>query len=243
MQIPKSADCGLILRFFGFEHHFMACSGWWPIAFLPTPSFSCGSGVSSWCARLQQKCQSRTLYLGRGQWAHLSILVTWMPGWAIGLNQIAHEQQLPISQRTQPHPLLGTYQIRRTVAIGAHVLFEKAEQMLNGKTPQVHPAQVLQRHAFGTCPKQPDGTFVTRCAILFQKLYAHNCSHQAGQTLEVQLTPGTYTHFLFAQVEFCAGIRRAGDGAQLKVCSMLARRTPTAFGFGHRCFAQFLIVL
>src|SRR3990172_7775890 len=79
--------------------------------------FTCWSGVSSRCTRLQQKCQSRTLYLRRGQWAHVPIFVMRMPGWAVRFHHSAHEQQLPVSQSTQPHPLLNIYQIGRTVPV------------------------------------------------------------------------------------------------------------------------------
>ena len=86
------------------------------------------------------------------------------------------------------------------------MLLEKAEQVLDRKTPQIHPAQVLQRHVLWTRPEQPDGTFVTRGAIFFQELDAQDASGEAGQAFEVQITPGSYSHLLFAQVEFFAGI-------------------------------------
>ena len=71
------------------------------------------------------------------------------------------------------------------------VLFEKTEQVLNGEPPQIHSAQVLQRHIFGTRPEQPDGTFVTGCAIVFQKLNAQHRSRDAGKAFEVQFVPGS----------------------------------------------------
>lgn len=88
------------------------------------------------------------------------------------------------------------------------MLLEKAEQVLDRKAPQVHAAQILQRHVMWTRPEQPDGMFVTRVAIFFQELDAQDSSGEASQAFEVQIPPGSYSYFLFAQVEFFAGIGR-----------------------------------
>lgn len=68
------------------------------------------------------------------------------------------------------------------------MLFEKAEQMLNGEAPQVHAARVLRSDTFRASPKQPDWTFVTRRAIVFQEFHKDHRAGSATREAERRIT-------------------------------------------------------
>ena len=93
------------------------------------------------------------------------------------------------------------------MAVEAHTLLQKPEQMLDGKAPQVHMAQVLRRNLFRAGPEEPQRTFVTRRAVFLQELYTDHRPFQFGQPLEMQLVPDTHLHLLFAQGKSFSGIR------------------------------------
>ena len=144
------------------------------IAILSATPFSCRSGVGRRCARLQQKYLGGALHLGWGQRSDLAVFLLGMPGWAIRLDDTPHQEQLPVGQGHDPHPVLQACQIGGAMAVEPQMLFEKAKQVLDGKTPQVHAAQVLKRRGWRSGPEEPEWAFVTRGAILLQELDANH---------------------------------------------------------------------
>lgn len=58
------------------------------------------------------------------------------------------------------------------MAVETQVLFQEPEQVLNGKSPQVHAAQVLRGNLFWTRPEEPQWTLGARGSVFLQELYA-----------------------------------------------------------------------
>jgi hypothetical protein len=87
---------------------------------------------------------------------------------------------------------------RHGATVETHVLFQEAEEMLNGEAPQVHPAQVLRGDIFRTRPEEPERTLVARRTVFLQELDTDDGSHDFGQPLEMQLMPDPYPDFLLA---------------------------------------------
>ncbi|MGA7606848.1 MAG: hypothetical protein WCA79_13085 [Anaerolineales bacterium] len=105
-----------------------------------------------------ERTQGRSLYLIRCEHG-ASIRLAGIPSRTIGLHLIAHEEQLPIGQSAQQHPLSRAHQIEGTIGIESHMLFEKSEQMLDGhttnhfrKSPKIHAAQIGKRYALRSGP-------------------------------------------------------------------------------------------
>ena len=76
------------------------------------------------------------------------------------------------------------------MGIQPQVLFHKPESMLNGKTPEVHPADSFEGDGLWPGPEQPHGTLVAGGAIRFEKLDPQGQTDQARQLTQVQPVPG-----------------------------------------------------
>ena len=171
------------------------------VAFRPTFSFSSDFGGFGRCAQLQQKSQSRSLHLSGRQFRPFSISKAGMPGRPSLFYQVAHQQQLPVSQGTHPYPLLCSNQVIGAAAIQSHVLFEKPEHVLNGEPPQVHLAQLLQKDTGWSSPEQPHGLFVAGLPIRLQEFDPQHHDNQFRQFLEMQPFPGLNANGLRAEQE------------------------------------------
>ena len=61
-----------------------------------------------------------------------SIAETGVPDWASRIDQVTHEQQLSLRQGAHPDPLFCSHQVIGTARVQSQILFEEAEQVLNG---------------------------------------------------------------------------------------------------------------
>ena len=112
-----------------------------------------------------------------------------MPSRAAVSNLVPDEQELTVGQGATPDPTQAALKVGRIGGGQAHVLFEKSEHVLNGKTPQIHASQVGQRHRGGASPEKIEWTLETRGAICFEKLDGEDHANQERQLGEVKICP------------------------------------------------------
>jgi hypothetical protein len=111
------------------------------------------------------------------------------------------------------------------------VLFEKSEHVLNGKTPQIHPSQVGQRHRGGASPEKIERSLEARGSICLEKLDGEDHTDQKGQLVEVEIFPSQQAHLLaqqgtrFGPVRSPAWLREFELGAMLAWSPSLSRLT------------------
>ena len=80
------------------------------------------------------------LHLPRGQRLAWPQGRAWIPGGAQGVDHVSQQQQLPVGQGTQPHPMLDIGWLGAATGIQAQMLLHEAKGMFDRKAPQVHPA-------------------------------------------------------------------------------------------------------
>ena len=107
-------------------------------------TFSCGSGVMSRSIQVEQKGQGIALDLSRGKQRRKEGTSFWKPGRTNRGDKVSHEQQLGVSEGAEPKPAVVNVRVWRTGGTKTQMLFEKAKQVFNGKTPQVDLGEVAE---------------------------------------------------------------------------------------------------
>jgi len=160
-----------------------------------------------------------------------------MPSRTAVSHLMADEQQLTVGQSATPDPAQASLEVGRAGGGQPQMLFEKPEQMLNGKAPQIHPRQVGQRHRSWASPEQIERTLEARRTIGFEKLNREDQAHQKGQLIEVKVCPGQQAHRLTQQGTGFDPVRGATWRRQFEFGAVLAW---TAF-LSRLTFRRFLI--
>lgn len=146
-----------------------------------------------------------------------------MPSRAAVSNLVPDEQELTVGQGATPDPPQPALKVGRIGGSQSHVLFEKSEHVLNGKTPQIHASQVGQRHRGGAAPEKIERSFESRSTICFEKLDGEHHADQEGQLVEVKVCPGQQTHLLTQQQTLLEAVRRTAWLREFEFGAMLAR--------------------
>ncbi len=206
-----------------FDHRIPRARGG-TVALGPAGAFSRGSGRGRRGAQLEQKAQRAALHQTRRQGFRCRTRPPPIPGWAVVGHVLPQQQQLPVGQRTQPHPEFRAMRLGGLVGIQAQVLLEETEGMFQSKAPQVHPAQVLERYRPGAGPEQPQRALVAGCAIGLEELHPQDHAHQGGELVEVQPVPGAQADLLAEQGELLLAVGGATRLRQLELGAVFARR-------------------
>jgi hypothetical protein len=145
-----------------------------------------------------------------------------MPSRAAVSHLVPDEQELTVGQGATPDPPQPNLKVGRIGGGQAQVLFEKSEHVLNGKTPQIHPSQVGQRHRGGTSPEKMEWSLEARGAIGFEKLNGQDHAHQEGQLVEVQIHPSQQADLLTQQRTSFGPVRGTTWLREFKLGTVLA---------------------
>ena len=146
-----------------------------------------------------------------------------MPSRAAVSNLVPDEQELTVGQGATPDPTQAALKVGRIGGGQAHVLIEKSEHVLNGKTPQIHASQVGQRHRGGAGPEKIERSLEPRCTICFEKLDGEHHADQEGQLVEVKACPSQQTHLLAQQRTLFEAVRLTAWLREFEFGAMLAR--------------------
>ena len=71
----------------------------------------------------------------------------------------ANQYQLGIGQSTAPEPAFLLVSGWRATSVEPHMLFQKAEHVLDGEAPEVHAAEVGQCDGLRTSPEEIERSF------------------------------------------------------------------------------------